>query len=134
MDIFIGYSYSYIIRSISFNQIVATKCAFESEIAKQNIKVKEYCAHNGRFTDLDFKLEVEKCSQKITFLRIGTHWQNRIIERFIRKITMRGQIILLYAKCVWLEAITNILWLFTVSDVIHLKNTVIVDGEGKTLL
>ena len=98
LDVHAGYCYGYMMRSTSLDQTVAAKCAFESKMVKHNVKVKEHRADNERFADLGFKLEVEKCNQKITYCGVGAHGQNGIIERHIGKITVRRRIMLLHAK------------------------------------
>ena len=91
------------------------------ELFKNNVKVKGYRAEKGRFAELVFNGELEKCNQATTYCRVGAHGQNGIIGRHISKITDLGQIMLLYSKGFWTKAITRMLWSFSVAEDIRLK-------------
>ena len=108
--------------------------AFERELSKYNVTVKRYHADNGRFADKEFWDEVLHQNQAITFCAVGAYHQNRIIERYIGKITTRGRIMLLHAKRFWPEAITHILWPFAVAHAIYLENTLAIGTDGRTPL
>ena len=70
-------------------------------MAKHNVKVQAYRADNGRFADLAFKEEVNKCNQINTHCGVGAHGQNGNVERNVGKVTKKGRILLLHAKRFW---------------------------------
>jgi len=121
-------------RNTSIEQTIKAKQAFEFELSKHNVKVMAYRADNGRFADHGFKEEVNRCNQIITYCGVGAHHQNGSIERYIGKLTTRARIMLLHAKRFWPEAITHMLWPFTVAEAIHLENTLHLDSNGKSPL
>ena len=87
-------------------------------MAKHNVMVQVYRADNGRFAEKGFKDEISKCNQIITYCGVGAHYQNGAVERYISKVTTRARVMLLHVKQFWPEAITPMLWPFTVPEAI----------------
>ena len=67
MDLFSGYSYSFMIRKASLQQVIDGKKAFEKELDKYNVETKKYRVDNRRFVEKGFYKEVKACNQTITF-------------------------------------------------------------------
>ena len=126
------YGFGFMMRNTTLDQTIKAKQVFESKMAKHNIKVKAYRVDNGRFADLGFNKEVNKCNQIITYCGVGAHGQNGNVERYIGKVTKRSRSMLLHAKRFWPEAITHMLWPFAVSEAINVLNYLLVDKTGKT--
>jgi hypothetical protein len=59
------------------------KHSFECFSNKYNVKIKYYPAENVPFAAREFKADIEKQEQEITFSGVGAHHQNGVAEKKI---------------------------------------------------
>ena len=85
-------------RSLSLEETLLAKKAFEKLLARGDHFVKRYHAHNGCYADKGFLDAVNSCNQKIRFFGVEVHHQNGIVERRIRSITETSRTMLLHAQ------------------------------------
>ena len=103
--------------STTQEKTLAAKSVFEKIANSHGVHVKKYHADNGRFAKEGFKDAVAASNQTITLWGVGAHHQNGIVEYYIGLLTTGAQSNLLHAKRFWPEAITTILWPFTMKCV-----------------
>jgi hypothetical protein len=77
----LGYIYHH--TSMSSEETVKGKEAFEQYAKTHGVYVKHYHADNGRFKDKEFMKSIEKNNQTISFSGVGAHHQNGIAEKRI---------------------------------------------------
>eukprot|EP00957_Ditylum_brightwellii_P202634 15331018-Ditylum_brightwellii.AAC.2 len=66
--------------SISKEETLQSKCAYERVAAAHGVHVKWYHSDNGRFGKKSFRAACDEQVQEITFCGFGAHHQNRIVE------------------------------------------------------
>eukprot|EP00957_Ditylum_brightwellii_P081390 6190958-Ditylum_brightwellii.AAC.1 len=66
--------------SMSGEETLQLKCAYERVAAMHGVHVKQYHSDNGRFGEKAFRAACDKKDQKISFCGINAHHQNGIAE------------------------------------------------------
>ena len=129
-----NFSFVYMMRSISTNETMAAKAAFEQKSKEYGVKILNYQADNNRFADKAFKLNCEKQKQGLTFCGVGAHHQNGIAEQMIQTLTSAARAMLVHALSVWPEAITVSLWPYALYHKMDRHNRLHLDKFGYTPL
>ena len=75
--------YVHLQESITSEQMVEAKSAFETNASKYGVTIKHYHVDNGRFADNLFIKSVSDQHQTITFCGVNAHFQNGIAEKAI---------------------------------------------------
>ena len=99
-----------------------------------DVLVESYHADNGRFAEKEFREEIIKRNQSISFCAVGAHHQNGVIENRIKDCTYGTRTMLLHAKRFWPEAITIMLWPFALLAYIERRNNLQLDSNNQTPL
>eukprot|EP00956_Cyclotella_meneghiniana_P034451 scaffold105063_cov38-Cyclotella_meneghiniana.AAC.1 len=115
--------YIHLMTSMSSDQTIEAKQAFERFANDHGLKIKHYHCDNGRFADNAFKLHCDANNQSISYCGVNAHFQNGIAERAIRDITEQTRTMLLHAKARWPAAIHLSLWPYAMRTAIHVFNT-----------
>jgi len=97
-------------KSLSSEDTLPSKYAFESYAKKRGVMVLHYHADNGRFADNLFMKSVRDNKQTISFCGVNAHFQNGIAEKCIRDLQDGARRLLLHAKSRWSKAIHDSLW------------------------
>lgn len=100
--------------STTSKEMVEAKKAFERFAASQGVKVKHYHTDNGHFADNAWMHNLEKQKQTISFSAFGAHFQNGVAEKRIRNLQDSAQTMLLEARGIWPDAVSEILWPYAV--------------------
>ena len=66
---------------------ISGKHRMERYATKHNVKIRNFRADNGIFKSAEFRADLRKHDQDISFAAVGAHGMNGIAERFIRTIT-----------------------------------------------
>jgi hypothetical protein len=74
-------SYVYHQTSMTSEETLKSKLAFEKLAASHGVNIKHYHADNGRFKDKLFSKSIEQKRQTISFCGVGAHHQNEIAEK-----------------------------------------------------
>ena len=127
-----NFGYVHLQSSCSGDDTLQAKRSFEKVAQSFNVNIKKYRADNGRFADLAFKADIERCNQSITYCGVGAHHQNGIAESYIHDLSDGGRILLLHAKRHWPEAISTILWPYAIKCVESRKNEMSVGLDNLT--
>eukprot|EP00957_Ditylum_brightwellii_P067376 5115122-Ditylum_brightwellii.AAC.1 len=121
-----------LMESISGEETIQSKRAYERVAAAHGVHVKRCHSDNGRFGEKTFRLTCDEQGQKITFCGVGAHYQNGIAENRIKLLTLRSRTMLLYAKRYWPEYITTMLWPYELKMAEVYCNKFDVDEDGSS--
>jgi hypothetical protein len=110
VDHFSSLSYIYLHKSITGEETVAAKRAFEAYSMSLGVKILHYHADNGRFADNLFLSAVKEMGQTISFCGVNAHFQNGIAEKRIRDLQESARTQIIFAKHRWPAAIEVALW------------------------
>ena len=69
--------------STGATQTLVGKHRLERTAAEYNVTIKHYHADNGVFKSKEFKMDIQKNNQKISYSGVGAKWQNGVAERYI---------------------------------------------------
>ena len=105
-------SYVHCHTSMSSEETVRGKEAFEQYAKTHGVYIKHYHADNGRFKDKAFMKSIEKNNQTISFSGVGAHHQNGIAEKRIGDLQRKATTLLLHAQRRWPNAINTHLWAY----------------------
>lgn len=103
-------SFVYLQRTLTSDETVKSKQAFERYCESRGVKVRHYHADNGRFADNGFINDVAKEGQSISYCGVNAHWQNGICEKRIRDLQEQTTTMLLHAESKWKSVIDVHLW------------------------
>jgi transposase InsO family protein len=107
-------SYVYHQTSMTSEETLKSKLAFEKFAASHGVNIKHYHADNGRFKDKLFSKSIEEKGQTISFCGVGAHHQNGIAEKRIGDLQRRATTLLLHAQRRWPDAINSHLWTYAI--------------------
>jgi hypothetical protein len=96
--------------SMSSEETLKGKEAFEQYAKSHGVTIKHYHADNGRFKDKLFMTSIEKNKQTISFSGVGAHHQNGVAEKRIGDLQRKATALLLHAQRWWPAAISIYLW------------------------
>lgn len=123
VDHFSRLTYVHLQHSLSSNNTIAAKRAFETFANKHNVIVKHYHADNGRFSDNVFIQDVQEHNQSISFCAVNVQFQNGIAEKKLRDLSEMARKQLLHAKARWSSAIHLCLWSFALRNAAYIQNS-----------
>ena len=115
-------SYTHLQQTLSSDDTLQAKQAFETYCSKHGVKVKHYHADNGHFADNAFLQDVKEKHQSISFCGVNAHFQNGIAEKKIRDLTELARKQILHAKARWNQAIHLALWPYALRNAMHIHN------------
>lgn len=134
VDNFSSFVYIHMMRSLSADETMDAKFAFERVAHDYGVKIMNYRADNGRFADKRFRDDCELKKQGLTFCGVGAHHQNGVAERMIQTMTTAARAMLVHALSVWPEAITIALWPYALFHACDRHNRLHLDKLGYTPL
>jgi transposase InsO family protein len=105
-----GLSYVYNQLSMSSEETINAKEAFENYAKQHGVHINHYHADNGRFKDRAFTNAVRESGQTLSFAAVGAHHQNGVAEKRIGDLQRRATTLLLHAERRWPDAINTHLW------------------------
>jgi hypothetical protein len=101
-DYYSDFIYVHLMESMSGEEILQSKCAYERVAAAHGVHVKRYHLDNGRFGENFLRAACDEQGWEITFCGVGAHHQNGIAENRIKLLTLKSRTMLLHAKRHWL--------------------------------
>jgi hypothetical protein len=107
-------SYVYHQTSMTSEETLKSKIAFERFALSHGVHIKHYHADNGRFKDTLFTKSIEEKGQTISYCGVGAHHQNGIAEKRIGDLQRRATTLLLHAQRRWPDAINTHLWTYAI--------------------
>ena len=108
--------------STGAKETIDSKHRMERDAFHSGVKIKSYRADNGIFKAGEFRLDMDKQDQQITYCGVGAHHQNGIAERNIRIMVERARTVLLNAHACNNMKIKMELWTFAMRHVCNQWN------------
>lgn len=93
--------------TLSSQDTIKAKKAFEKFARSHGVIIKHYHADNGRFADNAFIADTHEQQQTITYCGVNAHFQNGIAEKRIRDLQYLTRTSLLHASNRWPKAIST---------------------------
>ena len=110
VDRFTGYGFVHLQKSISEEETLQGKLAFEAHCRQHNVTVRHYHADNGIFAGNGWRNACRQEGQGLSFAGVNAHHQNGVAERRIRTLQDMARTMLIHAHKRWPNAITANLW------------------------
>lgn len=129
-----GLTYVHLQYSLSTDETIEAKQAFERYAARHGVKIKHYHCDNGRFADKAFIDHVHASHQTISFCGVGAHHQNGVAERRIRDITESARTMLLHAAHRWPKVVLTNLWPQALKHAVNIRNALPRAGQKESPL
>jgi hypothetical protein len=108
------FSYAYHQTSMTSEETIKSKLAFEKFALTHGVHIEHYHADNGRFKDNLFTKSIEDKGQTKSFCGVGAHHQNGIAEKRLGDLQRRATTLLLHAQRRWPDAINTHLWTYAI--------------------
>ena len=134
VDHFSRIRFVHLMTSLSSEETIAAKRAFERFADEHGVKIQHYHCDNGRFADNEFKNACDQANQGLTFCGVNAHFQNGIAERAIRDLQESARKQLLHAKQRWPSAVHLSLWPYALRNAAVLHNTLPTLDDGTSRL
>jgi hypothetical protein len=122
VDMYSDYTFIYLHPSITAEETLKAKKAYEIHAESFGVRIKQYHADNGRFQDIAFKEHCIEQGQRLTYCGVNAHFQNGRAERKIRDLQDGARTSLLHAIKKWPTAITINLWPYALRYVNDVNN------------
>ena len=103
-------SYVHLQRTITSDETVQAKIAFERYSKEKGVHIQHYHADNGRVADKGFINNCQLNNQCLTYCGVNAHFQNGIAEKQIRDLQETTRTSLLYALHKWPHMRSVHLW------------------------
>lgn len=115
-------TYIHPMESLSADDTVAAKHAFERFAEAHGVRIAHYHADNGTFEAKAFQADVRSAGQTISYCGVNAHHQNGKAERRIRDITESARSMLLHAIHRWPGTVHPSLWPFALRHAAYVRN------------
>ena len=134
VDHYSGLSYVHLQTSLSSEDTVRAKKAFEAYAETFGVIIRHYHADNGRFQDRAFRDAIEQAHQSLSFCGVNAHFQNGLAEKRIRDLQDNARTMLLHAQRRWPQAISTHLWPYALrmANDVH-NNTLQSNGKASPI-
>jgi len=109
-----GYGFVWLQKSVSEEETLEGKLAFERHCRLFNVTVKHYHADNGIFSKNAWTQSCIQERQSLTLAGVSAHHQNGVAERRIRELRALARTMLIHAQRRWPQAITTNLWPYAI--------------------
>ena len=126
------YIYGHPVKSISGEDTLSAKHAYERKAKEHGVTVNAYHADNLHFNGNRFTADCVSAGQKLTYCGVGAHHQNGVVERKNRELTEGARTVLLHAQRKWPRIIKPILWPYALLSVIERHNRLSLDKNGRS--
>jgi len=134
VDHFSWLRYIHFHTSLTSEETIQAKMAFEKFAARHGVKIQQYHADNGRFADNAFISHCEDNKQLLTYCGVNAHFQNGIAERAIRDIQEQARKSLLHAINRWPKVMDLSLWPYATRYAVFLHNVLPSQEDGRSRL
>ena len=134
VDHFSRLKFVFLMQSMTSEETIRAKEAFERFASNHGVVIKQYHADNGRFKDNAFINHCNQSGQQLTFCGVNAHFQNGIAEKAIRDLSEAARKQLLFAKSRWPDAVDMSLWPYALRQAAYNDNVVPRNDEGLSKL
>lgn len=132
VDHFSRLSFVHLQKTLSSDDTVQSKMAFEKYCEDRGVVVRHYHADNGRFADKGFVNHATSRRQSITYCGVNAHFQNGVAEKRIRDLQEQATTMLLHAEAKWPKVISANLWPYALRMANDSLNATPATGTGIT--
>jgi hypothetical protein len=132
VDHYSGLSYIHMQRSLTSEETLEAKRAFEAFARRHHVTLRHYHADNGRFADNAFIADATKQGQTLSYCGVNSHFRNGIAEKRIRDLQEQARKQLLHAKARWPSAIEINLWPSALRNANEMRNTLPNKPDGSS--
>ncbi len=108
--------------SLTSEETIQAKNAFENFATRHGVKIQQYHADNGCFAGNAFISHCEDNKQLLTYRGVNAHFQNGIAKRAIRDVQEQARKSLLHAINHWPRVMGLSLWPFATHYAVFLHN------------
>jgi hypothetical protein len=122
IDHFSRYKYVHLQSSLTSEETLQAKVAFEAHSRSLGIQILNYHADNGRFVDNAWTNDIRSKGQTTSLCGVNAHWQNGIAEKGIRDLRESARTALLHAVEKWPSAIIINLWPYALKHAATVHN------------
>ena len=129
IDHYIRYTFVHLQKTLTSEETLEAKNAFEAHCRKYDVIVENYHAGNGRFAGNLYVRDIQRKDQMISYCGVNTHWQNGIAERMIRTLRETARTQLLHAIERWPSSCSTYLWPFALRYAAQVHNEVPREGD-----
>ena len=134
VDQFSGYTFVYLQKSLTSEETVMAKHAFESSAEQRGVKIIHYHADNGHFADNAIIADCKAQRQGLSYCGVNAHFQNGIAERRIRDLQEQTRTSMLYAMNKWKRMVLICLWPYAMRHANDVANATPRKGEEQSPL
>ncbi len=134
VDLYSDYTYVHFNNSITSEETVWAKLAFETHLQTYGVTFLQYHADNGRFQDKLFKMDCEEKNQQLMFCGVNAHFQNRRAEKKTRDLQDTTRTSLLHVIWKWPQAVIINLWPYAIRYAMEVNNSIPVRGKVESPL
>ena len=120
--------------TLTSEDTLQAKKAFEKYSESNGVQIKHYHADNGRFVDKTFTNDVIANNQGVTYCGVNAHFQNGVAEKHIRDLQDLTQTAMLHASAKWPKAFSNHLWPYALRCVNETIISIPKRQDGKSAL
>ena len=124
VDHFSRFTYVHLMTTLSAEETMAAKEAYEQLVNTYGVQIRGYHADNGRFADIGWRTDCAQQHQKLTLCGVGAHHQNGIAEKRIRDLSEGARTSLLHAMQRWPDVVQPSLWPFALKNECEIANNV----------
>ena len=124
VDHFSRYTYVHLQKTLTSEETLEAKNAFEAHCRKHDVIVENYHADNGQFANNLYVQDIRNKGQTITYCGVNAHWQNGIAERMIRTLREGARTQLLHAVERWPSNCSTHLWPFALRYAAQVNNEI----------
>jgi hypothetical protein len=130
VDHYSNLSFTYFQKSLTADETLEARAAFERFASSHVVTVKHYQTDNGIFETDAFRAAIENAGQTISYAGVNAHHQNGHAEGKIRNLQSMGRSMLLHAAHQWPAAVTANLWPYAIRMANDALNTAPQVGTG----
>ena len=124
--------YVHLQESLTANNTLRAKEAFERYCESFVVKVRQYHADNGQFAKNLFIEDIRRQGQTITYCGVNAHFQNGIAEKRIHDLQDAVRTMMLHASARWPQAMSPHLWPYALRMANDVKNASPTRKDGKS--
>ena len=118
--------------SLGASDTIRSKSTYEQRAANVGVKILAYRGDNDVYKSQDFKDDLARRGQTMTYSGVGVHQQNGVAERGIPTVVNSARTMMLHQALLWPEHFDTRLWPFALSHAAYLWNILPTGIHGLT--
>ena len=115
-------------------ETVLAKQSFECFARDHGVKILHYHTNNSRFIDKRFIQACKDNNQGLTYCGVNAHFQNGMVEKWIRDLQEQARTMLLFVEHKWPRMHSMALWPYALQTANEVCNATPFEGQTKTTM